>query len=131
LFLSDVEDFLELLSSALTRHGADPKRLVPVREFFAHVRDVREFYAALVKSGKVNDVQTLARGIFARSIEERLQLAGFEMDAAQRSAYAHALAGSVFSLLEWWIDKGMKSSPEEMDEVFHRMAWNGLKGTSS
>lgn len=62
LFLSDVEDFLEQVSSALKRHNASPKRLLPVQEFFTHIRDVREFHAALVKAGKANDVWPLARG---------------------------------------------------------------------
>jgi AcrR family transcriptional regulator len=128
LFLSDVEDFLQLLSSALNRHGASPRRLLPVQEFFSHVRETHGFYTALVKAGKMDDVQTLARGIFARSIEERLQRSRSDMEPAQQSAHAHALAGSVFSLLDWWIDKGMKADPREMDEVFHRLAWNGLGG---
>jgi AcrR family transcriptional regulator len=126
LFLSDVEDFLEWFSTALKREGASPKRLLPVQEFFAHIRESRELYAALVKSHKVNDVQALARGFFARSVDERLQMAGVESDPIQRSARAHALAGSFFSLLDWWIDKGMKADPKEMDDLFHRMAWNGL-----
>jgi AcrR family transcriptional regulator len=126
LFLSDIEDFLELASSALKRQGASPKRLLPVQEFFTHIRDGREFYAALVRSGKINDVWALARGFFARSIEERLQMAGVEMEPVRRSAQAHALAGSLFSLLDWWIDKGMKADPKDMDALFHRMAWSGL-----
>jgi len=82
----------------------------------------------LVKSGKLNDVQALARGIFARSIEERLQLVGVKIDPQRRSAQAYALAGSFFSLLDWWVDKGMKADPKEMDDLFHRMAWSGLAG---
>ena len=97
-----------------------------MQEFFTHVREVREFYAALVRSGKVNDVQALARGFFARSIEERVQMAGVDIEPVRLSAQAHALAGSFFSLLDWWIDKGMKADPKEMDELFHRMAWSGL-----
>ncbi len=128
LFLSDVEDFLEAFSTALTRQRASTKRLAPVRELFRHVREAHEFYAALVTSGKVNDVQMLGRGFFARSIEERLQMAGIETEPVRRAAQAHALAGSLFSLLDWWIDKGMKADPEEMDDLFHRMAWNGLAG---
>jgi len=128
LFLSDVEDFLEHVSSVLKQQNANPRRLLPVREFLTHLRDVREFHAALVKSDKLNDVWTLARGVFARSIDERLQAAGVQLNPAQRSAQAHALAGSFFSLLDWWIDKGMKTDPKEMDELFHRMAWSGLNG---
>jgi len=127
LFLSDVEDFLEHVSGVLKRQNANPRRLLPVREFLTHIRDVREFHAALVKSDKLNEVWTLARGFFARSIEERLQAAGVQLDPVQRSAQAHALAGSFFSLLDWWIDKGMQADPKEMDDLFHRMAWIGLQ----
>jgi hypothetical protein len=108
------------------RQGASTKRLLPVQEFFAHIRDAHEFYAALVKSGKMNDMQALARGFFARSIEGRLQLAGLQLEPMQLSAHACALAGSVFSLLDWRMDKGMKADPKEMDDLFHRIAWTGL-----
>lgn len=127
LFMSDVEEFFTMASSVLKRHNVNTKRLVPIKELFSHLRDVKEFYMALVASGKANDVRELARGIFARSIDERLEAAGVQMDPLQRSAQAHALAGSMFSLLDWWIDKGMKSDPQEMDDLFHRMAWKGLE----
>ena len=130
LFLSDVEAFCEWFSTLLKRQGASTKRLAPVEEFFTHIREANEFYAAIVRSGKVNDVLALARGTFARSIEQRLQMAGVEMEPAARSAQAHALAGSLFSLLDWWLDKGMKEDPKEMDELFHRMAWSGLAARS-
>jgi AcrR family transcriptional regulator len=126
LFISDVEDFLELVAAMLKRRGASPKRLLPVQEFFAHIRDAKMFYAAVVKSGKMKEVEALGRGIFARSIGERLQSVELEIDGAQCAAQAYALAGSFFSLLEWWADRGMKQDPAEMDEVFHRMAWKGL-----
>lgn len=128
LFLSDVEDFLDLICSALKRQNASPKRLLPVQEFFTHIREVRQFYEAVLKSGKMSDVRALAQGFFARSIEERLQAAGIEIAPQQRSAQAHALAGSFFSLLDWWVDKGMKADPVEMDALFHRIAWQGLTG---
>ena len=126
LFLSDVEDFFEHCSTVLKRQNASPKRLLPVRELFAHIREMHEFYAAVARSGKMNDVHVLGRGIFARSIEDRLGAAGVKIDSVQRSAKAHALAGSFFSLLDWWIDKGMKADPKEMDVLFHRLAWRGL-----
>lgn len=126
LFLSDVEDFFELCSTLLKRQKANPERLLPVQEVFAHIREMRELYSALVKYGKINDVQTLGRGIFARSVEERLRSVNLKMSAVERSAQAYALAGSFFSLLDWWIDKGMSLDPKEMDAIFHAMAWKGL-----
>ncbi|MFZ1008567.1 MAG: TetR/AcrR family transcriptional regulator [Candidatus Sulfotelmatobacter sp.] len=126
LFMSDLEEFLELVANMLKQRGADSKRLLPVQEFLAHLRDARSFYEALVKSGKMNDVLALARGIFARSIAERLESAGVQLDSTRLAAQAHALAGSFLSLMEWWVDQGMQSDPKEMDEVFHRMVWSGL-----
>lgn len=121
-----MEEFLEWFSTALTRQGASTKRLATVQELFIHLCDARELYAALLKSGKENDVRVLGEGFFARSIEERLQLAGIEIEPMWRSAQAYSPAGSFLSLLDWWMDKGMKADPKEMDELFQRMAWSGL-----
>lgn len=126
LFLSDVEDFLEDAADALDRQNSDARRLLPVREFFEHVRDVREFYGALDKSGKLEDALALTRGYFARSLECRLQTAAARLSPELRSAQAHALAGSVLSLLDWWVARGMKTDPQKIDALFHCMAWRGL-----
>jgi len=110
----------------LRGQNASTKRLLPVHELLTHIREVRQFYAALVRSEKLNDVRALGRGIFARSIEERLRMAGVEMEPMRRSAQSHALAGSFFSLLDWWINTGMKEDRKKMDDLFHRLAWSGL-----
>lgn len=127
LFLSDVEDFFELMSSLLTRHNVSLKRLAPVAELFGHISDAREFYSALVSSGKVKDVLELGRGYFARSIEERLRMGNVGLEAEELKAVAFALSGNLFALLDWWIDHGMVKSPAAMDTLFHRMVWRGLE----
>ena len=129
LFLSDVEDFFGMMSTLLTRSGASVDRVAPVAELLTHISDVREFYAATVASGKVQDVLELGQGFFARSIEERLMLANVEMEPIQLKAHSHALAGALFALLNWWIDHGMAEKPQAMDALFHRMVWSGLKLT--
>jgi AcrR family transcriptional regulator len=126
LFLGEIEDFFERLSTTLTRSGADPERLAPVAEFFSHLSDVQDFYRSLVASGKANDVWAVGRGYFARSIEERLRMAGVRMDPVEMAAQAFALAGSLFALLEWWLDHGRKNDPKKMDRIFHAMAWRGI-----
>ncbi|KAA6456426.1 TetR/AcrR family transcriptional regulator [Acidobacteria bacterium AB60] len=131
LFLSDVEDFFEMMSTLLTRHNAPARRLVPLAELLAHLAQVRDFYAAVVASGKIVDVKELGRGYFARSIEERLRLTGVQADPAQLAAQAHALAGSMFALIDWWMDRAQNTDPREVDALFHRMAWNGLPAVNA
>lgn len=128
LFLSDVEDFFGMMSTLLTRHGVSLDRVAPVGELFGHIAEMQELYKAMVASGKAEDVLELGRGFFARSIEERLLLGGVQMEPVELKAYAHAMAGALFSLLDWWIDHGMAESPKNMDALFHRMVWNGLNG---
>ena len=127
LFLSDVEDFFELMSGLLTRHNASLRRVAPVAELFAHLSQARDFYSALVSSGKVNDVLELGRGYFARSIEDRLRMADVGIGDDDRKAVAFGLSGNLFALLEWWIDHGMTQSPGDMDALFHRMVWSWME----
>ncbi len=134
LLMSDAEEFFESLSMALSAHSDKSERVFPVKEFFEHLSDVQPFFKALVKSGKYQENMELARGHFARGIERRLS----ELPRAQSippnqlTAIAFTHAGALLSLLTWWLDRGMRESPAEMDELFHRMLWNGVlpqKGT--
>jgi len=128
LLMSDAEEFFESISMALSAHGDKSDRVFPVQEFFTHLSDVQPFFKALVKSGKYQENMELARGHFARGIERRLS----ELPRAksippnQLPAIAFTHAGALLSLLTWWLDRGMRESPAEMDELFHRMVWNGV-----
>lgn len=132
LFLSDVEEFFESMATALSRFGDKSERVAPVQELFAHIGEARPFYNALVESGRMPDVMELGLGHFGRGIAQRLN----EIPRARtippdrRGAIAHGLAGSLFSLLTWWIQHGMTLSPKEMDKLFHRLVWTGADGTS-
>ena len=132
LLMSDAEEFFEALSTALSAHGDKSDRVFPVKEFFTHLADVQPFYKALMKSGKFQENMELARGHFARGIERRLSelprarsIPGTDLQAI---AFTHA--GALLSLLTWWLDRGMREPPEQMDELFHRMVWNGVAATN-
>jgi AcrR family transcriptional regulator len=128
LLMSDAEEFFEAISTALSRQGDKSDRVFPVQEFFEHLADVQPFFKALVKSGKFQENMELARGHFARGIERRLA----ELPRARAiprhelPAIAFTQAGALLSLLAWWLDRGMRESPAEMDQLFHRLCWTGL-----
>ena len=129
LFLSDMEDFLEMMAFALSRKKEKSKRVAPVQELFAHVGDWHKFHSVLVAAEKIRDFEELGRGYFARGIEQRLQeIKGSGTDGSRRTeiqsnARAQMLAGALMSSLSWWVSSGMKASPAEMDELFHRLVW--------
>lgn len=125
LLMSDADEFFEAMSMALSAHDDKTDRVFPVKEFFSHLIDAKEFVTALKNSGKLAENMQLAEGHFARGIEKRLKEIpkGGAIPDDERPARAFALAGAMLSLMQWWIDRGMKQSPEEMDKLFHKIVW--------
>ena len=123
LLLSDVDDFFGAMSSLLARRNDPSPRVAAVAELFAHVAAARDLYDALVASGRMPDVRELGEAHFARGIAARLARPrrGGPLPAEDRAAQAHALAGSLFSLLAWWVRGGMTVPPARMDRHFHRL----------
>lgn len=126
LFLSEVDEFYQHMAMALSGKPSD--RVLPVREMFAHMVEVREFCLALMASGRMQDVVGLAQEHFARGIAARLAELprARTVSPANRGALSHALAGALLSMQSWWIDRGMVESPAEMDELYHRLVWSGV-----
>ncbi len=129
LLLSQLEKFLETMSTALSVRKEVSHRVVPVAEMFAHIENQRKLYRILADEGRLNDFFDLAQGYFARGIEHRLRESNRlpKFPQGELAARAVALAGSLLSLLRWWLDRGAKEPAGEMDELFHRMVWNGLQ----
>jgi AcrR family transcriptional regulator len=133
LLLSQLEGFLEFMSSDLSTRQEQSRRVVPVAELFAHIGSQNRLYRALADSGVLDEFYELAQGCFARGIERRLKESKntstrlVKLSQRELAAHASALAGGMLSLLRWWLDRGEKESPQAMDELFHRMVWNGLQ----
>jgi AcrR family transcriptional regulator len=133
LFLSDADEFFEHVAGTLSKRKDPSERVVPVRELFTHVTEMREFHAALVRAGRIHDLWELGRGHFARGIDQRLaQMPRARgLSAEQRKAMGQAFAGSLISLLSWWINRNMPESPEEIDTLYHGLVWSGVQSAVS
>jgi AcrR family transcriptional regulator len=129
LLLSELEKFLETMSTSLSVRKEASHRVVPVAEMFAHIENQRKLYRILADADRLNDFFDLAHHCFARGIENRLResMRVPKIPRGELPARAFALAGSLLSLLRWWLDHGAKEPPGEMDELFHKMVWNGLR----
>jgi AcrR family transcriptional regulator len=128
LFLCQLEEGLEMWSTTLSRSKEKSHRVAPVEEFFAHVASARKLYRMLVDSGRIHAFFDLAQGYFARGIAQRLKELSpraRNLPPGELAARSCALAGSLLSLLKWWLDRGAKDSPHALDDLFHRMAWKG------
>lgn len=133
LFMSDADEFFEALSTHLSRHNDPTERVVMVREFFGHVAQVQQFIRSLTASGRFHDAMELAEAHFARGIERRLAELprSRAIPPEQRTALAHAQAGALMSLLQWWVDRGMRESAAQMDDLFHSIFWGGVNAATT
>jgi AcrR family transcriptional regulator len=129
LLLSQLELFLEMMSTTLSARREKSHRVAPVAEMFAHIAEQQKLYRALRDCGRIQDFFELGEGYFARGIAQRLTESNRFPNITQRDleARAHALAGSLLSLMRWWLDRGAKEPAREMDELFHRMVWSGVR----
>jgi AcrR family transcriptional regulator len=129
LLVSQLEMFLEFMSTSLSVRKDKSNRVAPVAEMFEHIGNQNKLYRVLSDSSHLKDFFDLAEGYFARGIERRLKESGrlAKLPPRELAARASALSGSLLSLLRWWLDRGEKESPKEMDEMFHRMVWTGLQ----
>ena len=149
LFLSDAEEFFEMMASALSVHRDKSRRLAPVREMFEHAAEWRPFLNAMAEAGKIQDVMEIGRECFARGIARRIEemggkepvgkasLRGVEVTVSgaglrertlktASTPVSQMLAGSLMGLMSWWLHAGQGISAAEMDERFHEMAWKGI-----
>jgi AcrR family transcriptional regulator len=150
LFLSDAEEFFEMMASALSEHRDKSRRLAPVREMFEHAAEWRPFLNAMAEAGKIQDVMEIGRGCFARGIARRLdEMGGKEpvKDTGRRvevrvsgagprepgriarsvaTPVSQMLAGSLMGLLSWWLHAGQELTATQMDDLFHDLAWGGI-----
>lgn len=125
LLLSQLDMFCETMSTSLSNQSNKSHRVAPVAELFAHIGNGNRLYRVLSDSGHLKDFYDLAEGHFARGIERRLIESGRLKSVPPRelSARATALSGSLFALLRWWLDRGEKETPMQMDKLFHQLVW--------
>jgi AcrR family transcriptional regulator len=132
LLLTQLEHFLELMSTALSKRNEQSDRVAPVAEMFAHIGEQKKMWRALADAGRLADFFDLAQEYFSRGIEQRLKELKRtpEVSKTELTARSHALAGSLLSLLRWWIDRGTRESAKSMDELFHRIVWGRQSRTA-
>jgi AcrR family transcriptional regulator len=129
LLVSQLEMFLEFMTNMLSVKKEKSQRVAPVTEMFEHIGNQNQLYRVLKDSGHLKEFFELAEGYFARGIERRMAESGrlAHVPSRELAARAAALSGSLLSLLRWWLDRGEKETPEQMDKIFHKLVWDGVQ----
>ncbi len=125
LFEGQVNRMLEMLIQHTPQDALEENPYFPSLGLFRHVQEQWKLYKILSwESGNNLHLNHLQKSISER-MEEQL-LTGGQAYAIPVPIIANFLSGSLLSLLKWWLDNKMMYSPEQMDEMFRKLALAGV-----
>jgi AcrR family transcriptional regulator len=125
LFESQLNRMVEMLILHTPQDVFEQNPFFPSLGLFQHVQQQWKLYKLLSwEAGNSLHINHLQKSISER-MEQRI-LAGNQTFELPIPVIASFLAGSLLSLLQWWLDNKMAYSPKEMDEIFRKLALPGV-----
>lgn len=99
---------------------------------FEHARDHLDLYRALAGSRGGTIALDTIRQILSELVRaEFTPAAASSADAMPRELVVQYVVGAFMAVLTWWLDGGAKMSPERIDAMFRRLAFDGAIARNS
>jgi AcrR family transcriptional regulator len=123
----DKEDLLQSevvrLVAVLVGHmdqSAAGNRIIPSLELLRHLRESQALIRALVRGRAIDPVLKTMQAQFSRHVESRLanRLPTGSAPKVPLPVIAQHLVGALVGLFQWWLDREMPESPEQIDAYF-------------
>ena len=123
LLASRLEDLRALLTERLRQA---PGGLGFSLAMLEHAREHLPVYGAIV--GRESGAFVLQRihRMIADLAGLDLKALRFKGTAEQRALAVESIAGAFMAVLTWWLDRGAKLPPQEVDVIFRRLVMQGL-----
>ena len=102
--------------------------MIPSLALFRHTQTHPQLYKAMLGGGAIEIViQAIRDGLIehARAYFEREERAGKRLGVPMEILTTH-LAGSLLTLLTWWLENEMPYPPEQMNEMFKQLTMLGI-----
>jgi AcrR family transcriptional regulator len=122
------------LAHDLNRHmlapetpGDEPGHLLHSLEFFIHACENKELYIAMADSGGGDLIFDIARQHMQNHIEYHLNQMPAIGDQIPLPVITNFLAGSLLSMITWWLEQSLPYTPQEMNAMFNTLAMPGIR----
>jgi AcrR family transcriptional regulator len=128
---SRLEDLRAMLSArqerALAAKGGRRERALGFSlAMLEHARSHQTLYSKIVGQASGALVLGRIRATIGDLVAVDLKTLGVRA-GAQRDLAEQYIAGAFMSVLTWWLERGAKQAPEEVDQIFRRLAFEGGK----
>lgn len=126
LFVSQLDRLMDLLSRHVPQEHSEGNPFFPSLGLLQHIKAQWKLYKILAWGSGVDVLTKHMQKSLSEKIEQRL-LAGGQTYEVPVPIIANFLSGSFLSLVKWWLDNKMTYSPEQMDEMFQKLALRSVK----
>ncbi|MGH2614783.1 MAG: TetR/AcrR family transcriptional regulator [Thermomicrobiales bacterium] len=129
VLVSEVERVLGLLHEQHLAPADDPAdHLLPSAGFFRHVQETQSLYPALVRGLAIDPHYQAVHRYLRDQAAQQLALAAGSRDlAVPPEIVADYLAGALLTLVHWWLDHGLRYTPEQMEAIFQQLVMPGVR----
>jgi len=128
LLTSNFERMLALLDPHVDHGDAATARLLHAEGLFQHVKDHHHLYKALMWGQGIELIFKKGQTYLSRNIEEQIVLLAPQPDLpVPLPILSNYLAGTLLTLLKWWLDNNMPYTPQRMDEIFQQLVMPGVR----
>lgn len=113
---------------AAAEEGRPQARALGFSRFMTeHLKEQYELYRALMRGRAGPIILAEIRRVLCEIVRAELGSGGrAAADATAREVAVQFLVGAYMSLLTWWLDRGAREPPEEIDRAFRELALGGL-----
>ncbi len=128
LFLRDFESLLDDLSRQIDHSTAGSGNFVPSLGFFRHVQESHHLYRALIWGRGIDLLFKTGQSYLSTKIEQELarNAAGKPDTPVPLPVMANYIAGTLLTLIKWWLENNMPYPPETMDEFYKCLVMPGV-----
>jgi AcrR family transcriptional regulator len=103
-------------------------QLLPSLELFRHVQETQSIYPALVRGLSLDPHYQAVQRSLRDAVTRQLALADDSRDlAVPPELIAEYLAGAFLTLVHWWLDQGLRDTPEQMNAYFQQLVMPGMR----
>jgi len=132
LLVSDFTRVLDTLSHTIDEGTrADPHTHPNLAGFFRHVQQHHQLYKALVRGGGIDRLYQKGHERLRHNIEQHLRVlvSTEQMPAPPLVLVADYMAGTIVTMLKWWLDNQMPYTPEQLEALYYQLVLPGVQAT--
>ena len=111
-------------------HAEKRRPLIPPTCFWYNIMAHRNIFEIIARDSAMDVTMKDLRNKLCANIQAEIQRHQPEQAAVPTSLLVDYLADAIITLIKWWVKQGMTYSPEQMDEMFYRMARPVIRSTS-